>query len=712
MVNMKKVLQFITVFTILFVMPVVVFAERIESDLSSTTDIIRKFEIGRVTITNVGYTRYSNVLSTGRAGVLFNGTVTNNYVRDIELEITLNVYNKSKKVIEKRIAVVDVPAKGKTVYNQYLYADEIDVTLDDISYYSLEADILSDVEILEEGQSDKYYLENYNVVVNVSENNVYTVQESFDAVFNNNVVSLSKGIPFRHTYVRSDGTKENRRAIISDIVVDDYYKLSIEDGIRYVKIGKEDKTNTKKSYELNYKYNVGKDSLKGKDEFVFYLINDLTVKTDGVNFKIVLPKNFNKENIRFIDMNGMEIENVTYSVNGRAIIGKINDVINPGISYAISVELEDGYFVNCTNNISKVSIISFTIPLLFMIIAIIVYIVNKKNNEKVVFKNIYFNEKINSLELGYLFNGKVKDNDIASLLFCLTNKGYIEIVKNKKSYTLVKKRDYDEDDRVEMAFMKELFFAHDEITKKELLVSLTDLKDAITIKLENKNKRKKKIFNRKVFNYKLLFWIMIAIIIVLNITNIFIEYQPSAILINSILTVIGYILLLNSLLSKGKVIEKFLYTLVALILIVSPIVLTSYQAYLQDMLYLVIYVIGIVSMLIIACISSTMRDRTKYGNKMLNKITAYKNYLIECDEDIINNELELNNKCIYEVLPYTLVLGISDRWIDKFRDKKLEKPEWYVSNDKFELKDFYLDILNIYSDIFIALKKNEEDNLK
>lgn len=103
---MKKVLQFITMFTILFVMPVVVFAERIESDLSSTTDIIRKFEIGRVTITNVGYTRYSNVLSTGRAGALFNGTVTNNYVRDIELEITLNVYNKSKKVIEKELQLL------------------------------------------------------------------------------------------------------------------------------------------------------------------------------------------------------------------------------------------------------------------------------------------------------------------------------------------------------------------------------------------------------------------------------------------------------------------------------------------------------------------------------------------------------------------------------------------------------------------------------
>ena len=706
MVNMKRVLQFIILLLLSFVMPTMVLAERIESDLSSTIDIIKKFEIGEVIVTNVGYTRYSNVLSTGRAGVLFNGNITNNYVRDVDLELTLNVYNKNKKIIEKRTSVVNVPAKGKAVYNQYLYADEINVELDDIYYYSLEADIVSDVEILEKGQNDKYYFENYNIIVDVGENNVFFVQESFDAVFNKNVVPLNIGIPFRHIYIRKDGSKINKRAVISDIVAEDYYSLFTEEGLRYLKIGKEDKESITKNYQFKYTYNVGKDTLKDNDEFVFYLINNLTVKTDGINFKIIMPKDFSEKNISFIDANGINVENVNYTVKDNIIEGKIDDVINPGISYAISIELEDGYFVNCSNNVSKLAIISFVTPLLFLIIALILLLVNKHNHKKVTFESIYFNEKLNSLELGYLYNGDIKDSDIASLLFCLANKGYIEIEKSKKNYSIIKKRDYEEDDRLEMAFMNELFLLKNEVSKKELLSSLEDLRDIIVVKLGKK--RKNKIYNRKVFNYKLLFWIMICITLVLSITNIFIEYQPSVIVVNCIVTIIGYIILLNSVVSKNSMIEKILYFLVSLILIVSPIVLTSYKAYLQDILYIVIYVVSIISILIIACIASILSDRTKYGNRMLSKINAYKNYLVLCDDEIINKELDNNVNCVYEVLPYAMVLGISDKWINRFIGKDIIKPVWYSTNEEFDLNNFYLDVLNIYSDIFISLQKKKK----
>ena len=56
-----------------------------------------------------------------------------------------------------------------------------------------------------------------------------------------------------------------------------------------------------------------------------------------------------------------------------------------------------------------------------------------------------------------------------------------------------------------------------------------------------------------------------------------------------------------------------------------------------------------------------------------------------------------------------MVLGISDKWIDKFRDIKIDGPSWYVV-DNFELDEFYLDIMNIYSDIFIALKNDKRSN--
>ena len=104
-----------------------------------------------------------------------------------------------------------------------------------------------------------------------------------------------------------------------------------------------------------------------------------------------------------------------------------------------------------------------------------------------------------------------------------------------------------------------------------------------------------------------------------------------------------------------------------------------------------------------------MSNRTVYGNLMLNKIKAYKNYLINSDKDIIEKEFKNNKNCLYDVLPYSMVLGVSDKWIDKFRDIEIDKPSWYVV-DKFELDEFYLDVMNIYSDIFIALKNDKGSN--
>lgn len=706
---MKRVLQFISLFILLLIIPVYVEAKELESELSSVNGVMKYFEIGKVSIVNVGYTRYSNIHYTGKAGVSLSGIAHNKYTRDVELEVSLNIYNKKKELLLKRNTVLSIEANSDSKYTQYVYEDEIDFTLDDIAYYSVSADIISDVEILDTGSKDKYYLENYNVEVNVLENNVYEVNEKFIGTFYSNVEIFNRGISFRHRYVRQDGTKINKRAIISDIKIDDYYKVSTEKGLRLLKVGKEIKDIATKEYDISYKYNVGKDILDNKDEFVYYLISNMNVKVDGISFRIIMPKEFNKEGIRFVDFNGIELENVNYEVNGNVITGNISGVINPGTAYGIQILLPDNYFKNASNNISSFSVCSIIVPIIFMFISFILWFIYQRGNKKITYNSIYFNEKINSLEVGYLYNGLVKDNDIASLLFQLANKGYIEIVKNKKSYKIVKKAGYTEDDRVEMAFLKELFFDKDELTRKELLVSLTDMSDAIRLKLDNKKKRKRKIFTNSVFNYKLLYWVLIIIVIVLNTSNILLEYQPSVIVINSVASCIGYILLLSSLLSKNKVIEKVLYGLVALIMIVSPIVLTSYEAFLQDNLNTVSYVLGIIIILVIACISNTMSNRTVYGNLMLNKIKAYKNYLINSDKDIIEKEYKNNKNCLYDVLPYSMVLGVSDKWIDKFRDIEIDKPSWYVV-DKFELDEFYLDVINIYSDIFIALKNDKGSN--
>ena len=145
---MKKVLQFITLLICIFVIPLVVNAEPVESELTKKTEGISQFEVGKLQITNVSYTSYSNMYSTGKVGVTVSGIVKNEYVRNVEVEVTLTLYDKNKDVLAKRIALVNVNAKDKTNYREKIFIDEISFSFDSVKYYSLTTNISTSDRIL------------------------------------------------------------------------------------------------------------------------------------------------------------------------------------------------------------------------------------------------------------------------------------------------------------------------------------------------------------------------------------------------------------------------------------------------------------------------------------------------------------------------------------------------------------------------------------
>ena len=42
----------------------------------------------------------------------------------------------------------------------------------------------------------------------------------------------------------------------------------------------------------------------------------------------------------------------------------------------------------------------------------------------------------------------------------------------------------------------------------------------------------------------------------------------------------------------------------------------------------------------------------------------------------------------YDILPYTYVLGISDKWIKQFETIALQAPDWYSSTNSFNVVAF------------------------
>jgi len=696
--------KFIILLMVILILPCFVMAEEMESDIVARGIKIDDFGLEKIQMKEISFTRYADYLNTGKSAITVNGTLYNNYGKTLMVDVELTFYNKNKKVLDVDRSSVEINASSKAYYREVIYEKEVGYSFDDIAFYSLKIICDTDLEIVADSEKDLYVFENYKVKIKVNKNNNHNVEESFDLNFKNHVDTFVFGIPYRLKYTLEDGTKINKRVYMSNIKVNDEVDLKTEEGNRNLYIGDIDRNNNRKSYIINYDYNVFEDTIEKQDEFVFYVVNNRENKIDGLSFIIEFPTDLEKANVYFMDEHGTKLESVDYKVEGNVISGKFDQMINSNVSYAIKVILDDGYFVNAEKNVSSATVLAIMASIVSLIITVIVWFAQKKRDNSYKYKSIYFNEKINSLEMGYLYKGEVRDEDIATLLINLANKGYIKVEKTKKSYKLVKVKDYDSDDRVEKVFMKELFQDEKEVTRKELVHNVDYMKNNIEFKLQ-KHKKKNRLFVRPVFNYKLIFWLMIALIFLFSTMNIFSEYQTNAIGVNFAVGLIGYVVLLYGILYENVRIEKVIYTFVGLMFIIAPIILTSYEAFAVDKLKLITYIIGIVSMLVIITISRMMSNRSYYGTKMLNKINAYKNYVIDFDDTM--EELKRNKYCFYEVLPYTFVLGISDKWYSKFKDLDIVKPKWY-DTDNFDLDDFYKDIKDVYADIFISLKNSEK----
>ena len=702
---MKKFnLKIIILFLVILLLPSFVMAEEVSSDITPKGAMIANFGLEKIELRNISYTGYISYYGENQGAIAVNGTLYNNYGRDVSVNIELSFYDKNKKPLDIITNQVEIKANNKTFYRVVTGEKDVNYKFDNIYYYSLKIISNDDLNLIEDSEKDLYVFENYNIKIKVNKNNIHNVEESFDLNFRKYVDTFSFSIPYRLKYTEEDGTKINKRVVMSNIKVSDDVSLRTEEGNRNLYVGGIDKDSNRKSYVINYNWNAFEDTINKQDEFVFYLVNNRDNKIDGLSFLIEFPDSIEEKDVYFMDEHGTILERVDYEVKGNTISGKFDFMINSNVSYAIKVVLKDNYFVNTEKNISSATLLTIFVSIIALTVTVVVWFAQKKRDNSAKYNHIYFNEKINSLELGYLYNGEVREKDIATLLINLANKGYINVEKNKKNYKIVKVKKYDSDDRVEKNFMKELFQSEDSVTRKDLINNVDCMKNNIEFKLQE-HKKKNKLFVRPVLNYKLVFWFMIGLIFACSTINIFLEYQINAIPINIVVGIIGYIVLLYGILYENIKIEKVIYIFVGLMFIVAPIVLTEYQAFVVDKLKLITYIIGILSMLVIITISRMMNTRSFYGVKIFNKINAYRNYLIDFDDT--TKELKNNKYCFYEVLPYTFVLGISDKWYEKFKDLDIVKPKWYIV-DNFKLEDFYKDIKDIYADIFISLKNSNK----
>lgn len=436
---------------------------------------------------------------------------------------------------------------------------------------------------------------------------------------------------------------------------------------------------------------------------------------------------------------------------GNKLIYFINMIVNKDKNFDIIENIHIYYnmphFAGTSSLNDKYPVLIIILCIVFVLIAGGLWIKYGKDDDIVQIIEFHPPEGYNSAEVGFLYEGSAETKSIISLLIYLANKGYLQIseteknglLKKTKSFKLTKVKEYDGDNKFEKIFFQGLFkdstarSIHIDEAKKIMKeakkqgkkISLGDAlemathnysyKDSVTASelhnnfyttlnrikiIMNCKENKNQIFEKSASGKEK--WLkLMNIIIFFFITELpmLAYYGEKEIVIASILaltfTGIGLNALLNSAIDSFiNIMQNSKFSLTIIIGIMGglfagiPWAFIVFPALKQHLLYMVMYVVGILSIVVLKIFDKIMPKRTPYGKEMLGKLKSFKRFLETAEKSQLEALVSENPQYFYDILPYTYALGVSDVWIRQFETIALQAPDWYETDYSFDIYKF------------------------
>lgn len=552
-------------------------------------------------------------------------------------------------------------------------------------------------------ESYDYEITDYDVDIVVNENNVFDITEHIEVYFNERRHGIYRNIPTNNTITRLDGTTSTNRAKVRNISVNEEYSTSLYsiNGKSYKKlqIGDPDKTIIgEESYTIKYSYNIGKDPLEESDELYFNIIGDGWDDTEisGVDFTITMPKEFDEEKLGFSvgQVGSSDSSGIYYEVDGNTIEGTYYGTIKEGEALTVRLELPEGYFVDAGFQVGILEILMFVIPILFVLIGLFLWFKFGNDEKSIDTIEFYPPDNLNSLELAFCYKGEAEDNDITSLLVYLANKGYLKIQEREskslfgteKTFSLIKLKEYDGSNDIERQFFNGLFSRKNEVTELDLSNKFYITMDSIKRKVNSKTS-KYKIFEKMSLTKKVPLIIMALIIFVIITVIPVAQYESVMLPIALIFPGIGFTVLVSLVKSKG-IVTKIFGLVWGSMFGGVPWSMTMIPTFIETPFYIIPYLIGVACIITLIIIINIMPKRNKYGVEILGKIKGFKKFLEEAEKPKLEELVMQNPTYFYDILPYTYVLDVSNKWIEKFEGISYQAPDWYDSDSPFDIGSF------------------------
>ncbi|MBR1840831.1 MAG: DUF2207 domain-containing protein [Alphaproteobacteria bacterium] len=504
-----------------------------------------------------------------------------------------------------------------------------------------------------------FSIEEYDIEMLIGRNRVVNVYEHIRTHFTLPSHGIYRDIPLKN----SD---------ITDININHPYKVSSDTGNMHIRIGSENATVIgNQDYNISFKHHLYGRS----DEFYYNIIGtEWPAEIRKVRFKIVMPAPFDASKVGIsIGQYGTEgfDGGAQFAVTDNIISGETLQTLPPYNGITVRIEVPQGYFLQTQNPYEKWVFIGIIIAGLLSFSIWFLYGRDPHITPVVTF---YPPKDVLVREAEQVYNEKTTRKSLIAMLISLAQQGFLKINADKKDFSISKIKDYDGADSAAQRFMDALFSEYETTVKKDdLEKSPTFYKKCDKI-LKLINGRKTRFFSAASVSAVRKFFMLVlavssAFLTVFSLCHYRLDDNFVGVLI------LGFMVFLygcNFLKAPLRLLFPTLFPFFMLLTVCYDLIKDIDQSNILQIIF------GLIAT--VTCITCYIElPQLNFTGRMVKgQLLGLKKFIKVAEKKRLETLVEENPSCFYDILPYAYILGVSDKWINKFEDIMKLQPDWYM----------------------------------
>lgn len=596
-----------------------------------------------------------------------------------------------------------------------------------------------------------FYYKSFRVDAVVHQDNVWDITETIDVFFEEPRHGIYRYIPLSFSLQHDVSLDEgNDPKMIQGQVVQDWRTFQYRSDVEGVKVEGGDYTTEDSDdsncvirigsewhevtgdhrYVIHYKY-IYRDDRRPNYDYLFHTIlgTDFNERIDTFRFKVEFEKQLPADIQNRLEVYSGAYGNTDNAVEGLIVKANRNFIrgaalnIPPNHGITLYAKLPEGYYENVLSANHVLHYISFGLSVM-LIVLIVYYLFKTKGKKPVKVIEFYPPEGISSAEVGTIIDDSVDAVDMASLIPWFAGKGYISIEEKEKGsllkrteMVLTKLKDLPDDAPEYQKKMMYLLF------KNNQTVNLSHMKENPSAVDKFKEELKKNFRGDKsLSSYELpiffYFLLLLSTTCVFGTNSVIETFDFNEWILAAFLWSVPFILGVGFRLydsdkdlfgSKWKQVLIFIVKLMTMVLL-CWLYVAEIRAYGAPM-----GMEASIAMFVVCFILGEFIGRfnvdTDYRVQMAGRLLGFKEFIKTAEKSRLEALQNDDPEYFYKILPYAMVLGLTNKWTKLFKDIEVQQPEWYKTATPLYGYDFTSHMVdNLFSSTKSAINVVSHDS--